>query len=125
MVKNLDPLEYSTVDYDPFAGPEISALAPATEPQKEIWASCLLGGDSANRAFNESFSVRFTGDLDVEALNRAFEVLVNRHESLRSAFSADGQQICIFGNVGSPLQVEDISSLSNSGQEEIIKQQAD
>jgi len=44
------------IEFDPFAGPEIVAIAPITEPQAEIWASCLIGGDDANCAYNESFS---------------------------------------------------------------------
>ena len=40
------------VDFDPFAGPDIERLVPITEPQAEIWAACLLGGDDASRAYN-------------------------------------------------------------------------
>lgn len=120
MVKNIAPQEYTTVDFDPFIGPEIIAVAPATESQKEIFISCLLGGDSANRAFNESISIKFTGILHKEALENALRDLTDRHEALHSAFSGDGKQICILSDPASDLDYKDISPFTTAQQEEII-----
>lgn len=124
MVKNIAPAEYTTVDFDPFAGPEIVAVAPATESQKEIMISCLLGGDSANRAFNESISVSFTGNLHKEALEKALHDLTDRHEALNSAFSGDGKQICILTNSAGHLDYKDISQFTTAQQEELISDAA-
>jgi amino acid adenylation domain-containing protein len=120
MVKNIALQEYTAVDFDPFAGPEIIAVAPATESQKEIMISCLLGGDAANRAFNESISVRFTGILHKEALEKALHDLTDRHEALHSAFSGDDKQICILTNSANHLDYKNISQFTTSQQEEII-----
>lgn len=108
------------VDFDPFAGPEIVRLAPSTEPQVEIWATCLFGGDDANRAFNESVSLRFTGKLDRLALNRAWHALIHRHEALHSAFSADGKQICIFKEVAIDIAFQDCSDKTEAEKEQAI-----
>ncbi|MCK8495658.1 amino acid adenylation domain-containing protein [Spirosoma sp. RP8] len=89
-------ITFVEVDFDPFAGPELLRLAPITESQEEIWASCQLGGDDANRAYNESVSLKLQGSLDKSALERALLAVVQQHEALRSAFSADGRQICVF-----------------------------
>jgi len=124
MVKNIAPQEYTTVDFDPFSGPEIAAVAPATESQKEIMISCLLGGDAANRAFNESISVKFTGTLNKEALKNALHDLTDRHEALHSAFSGDGKQICILSNSARHLDYKDISQFTTVQQEEIISDAA-
>lgn len=120
MVKNIDPIVNATVDFDPFAGPEIAAAAPATESQKEIITSCLLGGDSANRAFNESITLKFTGHLDKESLKKALDDLTDRHEALRSAFSGDGKHICVFNNFYIPIDYKDISECTTAQQEEVI-----
>ncbi|MFD1141739.1 non-ribosomal peptide synthetase [Larkinella insperata] len=100
---------YTPVDFDPFAGPELIHLAPATEPQIEMWSACLLGGDDANRAYNESTSIRFKGSLNRLALEDALHALIRHHEALRSAFSADGRQILVFRDVPIDLFYEDIS----------------
>ena len=120
MVENIVPIEYMTVDFDPFSGPEIAALAPATESQMEIMTSCLLGGDAANRAFNESFSIRFHGNLNKSALENSLSDVVNRHDALRSAFSGDGKQICIFNNPFNPLDYKDISDFTKAEQQKIL-----
>ena len=46
-------------EFNPFSGAEILNVIPTTESQMEIWLSCALGGDDANRSFNESISLRF------------------------------------------------------------------
>ncbi len=99
------------VAFDPFAGPEIIRLAPVTEPQAEIWASCLLGGDDANRAYNESVSLRLTGQLNQGALQSALNALVERHEVLRAAFSADGRHLCVLRPTPLDLVRHDLSQL--------------
>ncbi|MBC8082778.1 MAG: non-ribosomal peptide synthetase, partial [Hymenobacter sp.] len=100
----------TAVEFNPFAEPEIVRLAPATDPQAEIWMACLLGGEDANRAYNESLSLKFTGPLNRVAMRQALQEVVNRHESLRSVFSADGKYICVFGSLEFDLLYEDISA---------------
>ncbi|GAB3335658.1 hypothetical protein GCM10027299_44870 [Larkinella ripae] len=109
MVAYSTPIHVHAVDYDPFAGPEISRLVPSTEPQMEIWTACLLGGDEASRAYNESISLRFRGVPDRIALEESLQLLVRRHESLRAAFSADGRQMLIFRDRPVALHVENYS----------------
>lgn len=108
------------VDFDPFAGPELVRLAPATEPQIEIWTSCQLGGDDASRGFNESVSLRFSGPLDRVALEWAWHSLVERHEALHSAFSADGKQICVFGGFSISLDYHDYADKTPTEQEQLV-----
>ncbi|QJW88007.1 amino acid adenylation domain-containing protein [Spirosoma taeanense] len=100
----------TTIDFDPFAGPELLYVAPSTEPQREVWTACQLGGDDANRAYNESISLRFTGALDAHKMEEALRALLNRHEALRSAFSADGKQLCIFKEIPLDLRLLDFSA---------------
>ncbi len=100
-----------TIDFDPFAGPQIVRLAPVTEPQAEIWAACLLGGDDASRAYNESVALRLTGRLDEAALQRALNELVEQHEALRATFSADGRHLCILNPSPLALAYHDLSQL--------------
>ena len=78
------------MDYDPFAGTQISRVVPTTEPQREVWLADQLGRE-ASLAYNESVSLRFNGPLQVDALKCALHDLVQRHEALRSTTSANGE----------------------------------
>ncbi|GAB3947705.1 amino acid adenylation domain-containing protein [Spirosoma harenae] len=120
MAESISNVNLIAVDYNPFEGSEIVALAPASEPQIEVWAACQLGGDDASRAFNESISLRFDGKLDTIAFEKAWKALVQRHEALHSAFSADGKQICIFGETPIDLVYQDCSTKTKAEQERLI-----
>jgi amino acid adenylation domain-containing protein len=114
-ISNLKPVEF-----DPFAGPELLRAVPAIEPQLEIWISCLLGGADANRSYNESISLRLTGPFHQRAMEQALQAVIDRHEALRSTFSADGKQICVYRELPLKYRYEDLSSLSEEDQEEFI-----
>ncbi|MFD2933949.1 non-ribosomal peptide synthetase [Spirosoma flavum] len=120
MAESTTNVNLIAVDFNPFDGPGIAHLAPATEPQMEIWATCQFGGDDANRAFNESVSLRFTGTLDRPALERAWQDLVTRHEALHSAFSADGNQMCIFDEFPTAIFYQDCSDKTDTEKEQVV-----
>jgi amino acid adenylation domain-containing protein len=98
-------------DFDPFAGGELAASSPTTEPQQEIWLAATLGGDIANLAYNESLILRLAGPLDVTALGLALRDLVARHDALRATFSADGESFCVEAKGRVELEGEDLAAL--------------
>lgn len=116
---NLSPVNpqstFTAVDFDPFAGGEVLLTAPATESQKEIWASVQMG-DDANCAYNESQSLQLGGVLDVEALQSALQELVQRHEALRTTFSPDGTTLCITATLEITIPFVDLSNLDQQVQ---------
>ena len=102
------------VSFDPFAGPEVSHLIPVTQPQSEIWTACQFGGGDASRSYNDSMTLVLKGNVDEKAIEKAFDKIVVRHESLRSAFAADGRFMIVFSEL--PYEV-DFQDLSNKPQE--------
>jgi amino acid adenylation domain-containing protein len=116
----------TAVDFDPFADGDILLTALATEAQKEIWASVRMG-DDANCAYNESISLNLNGQLRLEALQNAFQALIDRHESLRATISPDGNNLCINTSANLEILPMDLSGLSPETQTAKIiefKQQA-
>ncbi|QHS56282.1 amino acid adenylation domain-containing protein [Mucilaginibacter sp. 14171R-50] len=103
------PSQLSAEEFDPFAGPEILRVAPATEPQTEIWTSCLIGGNDANCAYNDSASIVLTGAFDKEAMMQALQALSDRHEALRTVFSADGANMIVYNNPAIKVDYHDLS----------------
>ncbi|HEX8329583.1 MAG TPA: amino acid adenylation domain-containing protein [Hymenobacter sp.] len=99
------------VDFNPFAGAELTHLVPLTASQAEIWLACQLGGDDASRAYNESVSLRLHGAaFDVAALRTALSALAERHEALRATCSADGTVLCIASELTPELTFQDLAA---------------
>lgn len=122
MVASSIDITLTAVDYDPFVGPELVRLVAITEPQAEIWMACLIGGDDANRAYNESVGLRLRGQFNKSALEQAIPELIRRHEALRCAFSPDGKQICIFREVPIKLVYIDATIDRHTDPEEQLRQ---
>jgi amino acid adenylation domain-containing protein len=120
--------DFESVDYDPFGEKEIIRVARLTDAQKEIWLSCILGGDEANLSYNESVSLKFSGGLNKKYLWEACNYLVERHESLRMSFSADGNFFMVYNHL-EPFKIQkDFSNFTEedkkSAVEEFLDQEA-
>ncbi|WP_036151603.1 non-ribosomal peptide synthetase [Maribacter forsetii] len=107
--------------FNPFEGPELKHILHTTDAQEEIWYSCYFGGDDANKAYNLSLTIAFQGKLDVAALQWSVDMLINRHESLRSVFSPDGKFINVFSSIIANIDLQDFSDLPTLDKETAIK----
>lgn len=105
----------SSVSFNPFDGPVIEKVILTTQSQAEIWIACKLGGEDANRGYNESITLVLEGKLNLSALKSAIQLLVKRHESLRSVFSADGRFMSIMEYT--PLTIEQLDYSPQSSEE--------
>lgn len=92
--------------------------------QRSLWFMHQLAPESP--AYNIASAVRLKGDVDIAALQRAFQKLVDRHPTLRATFTT---------NKGEPLQLihqqmdvcfqqEDVSTLSEILLKERLTQEA-
>ncbi|MGE6764044.1 non-ribosomal peptide synthase/polyketide synthase, partial [Corallococcus interemptor] len=90
---------------------------PLSFAQQRLWFLDQLAPDDAS--YNLPVALRLIGRLDVEALRRAFEALVSRHEALRTTFFEEGGQP--FQRIHAPaswaLPVADLSGLDESARE--------
>ena len=57
---------------------------PLSSAQRGVWLACQVRQDT--RAYNMAEAYRLEGDLDVSALERALQAVVQRHEVLRTTF---------------------------------------
>src|SRR5712671_190015 len=73
------------------AGPEVTA--PLTFAQRRLWFVQQLSPE--NTAYHFPLAVRMRGRLDIAALQRSFEILIERHETLRTRFQEtdDGEPV--------------------------------
>ncbi|MEL7240356.1 MAG: condensation domain-containing protein, partial [Planctomycetota bacterium] len=80
-----------------------------TEPQRQLWLEAQLSEEGL-RAWNELLVLRISGDLDVAAFRTAIEQLVERHESLRTTFSADGDDQFIHPAMAADVRIIDLAT---------------
>ncbi|MFZ0799167.1 MAG: amino acid adenylation domain-containing protein [Terriglobales bacterium] len=103
----------------------VPALAPAasgplevesTVPQRGIFASSRLS-ERLSASYNESMTVRFTGNISIEKMARAMERLVERHDALRARFDETGLVMKIAPAQKIRMPVTDLSSIEVSTSE--------
>lgn len=110
------------IDFNPFEkGKEIEKITFTNDSQREIWLSCILGGDAANLAYNECSSLELSGPLSSEAIKKSVHKLVLRHEALRSTISANGETLIIYKDVLIELNFQDISDLDPKEQKKSLR----
>ncbi|HEY6922636.1 MAG TPA: amino acid adenylation domain-containing protein, partial [Steroidobacteraceae bacterium] len=86
---------------------------PLSLTQQRIWLETQLEGASV--AYHMSLRLRIRGGLDQDALQRALDTIVHRHEALRTRFSSvAGQALQTIAPdlAGLPLRIVDLSCLA-------------
>jgi amino acid adenylation domain-containing protein len=78
------------VNHNPFLSGEIIAIGETTESQKEMWAA-IDNSSEHSLCYNESVRIELNGKLNLELLQRAYQEVIRRHDSLRMTFSKDGK----------------------------------
>ena len=98
------------------AGPPVttspeSVMLPASFAQELLWLSDRAS--PGNVAYNVPRTRRLTGSLDVDALRRAFDALVERHEILRTTYATYEDQVVqvIHPPRAVPFEVVDLSGV--------------
>src|SRR3984893_7656505 len=64
---------------------ESQPFHPLSDNQQGIWFLCQFAPESS--IYNVSFAGRIRSDVDIPALRRAFQALVDRHPSLRTTIA--------------------------------------
>jgi non-ribosomal peptide synthetase component F len=88
-------------------------VAPLSVAQEALWYRAVLAPTALT--YNEAISIRKDGPLDVDALRRAFNAVVERHAAWRTTFdTGSGEPVQVVGPVPTfDLPVLDLSELSH------------
>ena len=87
----------------------------------EVWLSSQQSVE-ANCAYNEISSLEFRGPLEVDRLKEALDLVVQRHESLRCAFSDDGLHVLVREGADYKFEMRDFSGTSSAGSADSIEE---
>ena len=98
---------------------ESSVCFPASFPQRRIWLLDAL--DAGHAAYTIPAAFRLEGALDRDALERALQALVARHESLRTVFGVeDGHPVQRIAADGRLTLVQEAISGTSAGDRETV-----
>ena len=91
-------------------------------PQERLWFLDQLGG--SNCAYNIPFAFKIEGSLNTSALEQSLQEIVQRHEALRTTFSAiEGKPVqAIAPTVTLTLAVTDLRQLTEAEREDRVRQ---
>ncbi|MFK7875167.1 MAG: amino acid adenylation domain-containing protein [Paracoccaceae bacterium] len=92
--------------------------------QTRMWSICRANPTSA--IYNSSFGLRLTQDVDLQAVQRALDYLVDRHEALRARFFIeDGAVLQSFDpDACVQMQTVDLQTVPLDEREEALRDQA-
>ncbi len=92
---------------------------PLTAGQSEIWLGAAFD-DDANCAFNLTCSIRLHGVVELDRMVAALQLLVDRHESLRTSFAEDGSSQEIHDCIEVDVPIHDLSAQDASAAEDSL-----
>jgi amino acid adenylation domain-containing protein len=92
--------------------------APTTSVIKQAWALTQLG-DDISCAYHDSITLHLRGRLNLGALRKAIQHIVDRHEAFRATFSPDGERQLIH-----PSMVIDMPLTDFTGRPEQVNEWA-
>jgi hypothetical protein len=75
-----------------------------------VWVACQWSLESS-LVFNEGSTIVLSGDLQVDALRRALQAVVDRHEALRTTFLPDGSAQLVASSLEMDVTLLDLSDL--------------
>ncbi|SDH56092.1 amino acid adenylation domain-containing protein, partial [Lentzea fradiae] len=99
-------------------------VMPASPAQVGLWLLAQL--DPASTAYHVPAAVRLSGPVDADALARAFDALVTRHEILRTTFTTEDDEVCqvVHPHALADLEVVDLRDAPSSCRDACAEQAA-
>ena len=124
----LQALQKEGVDFSRFpipAGVEVEDRQALSYAQQRMWFLWQL--DPSSGAYNLPTAVRLTGRLNASAMEQAFALLIERHETLRTVFVQDADDQPRQVPATQPLHIAraDISDLPPEAREAWVKAEAE
>lgn len=113
-------LAVATATEQPSA-PAAPQSVDSTIPQRGIFNSSSFS-DHLSAAYNESMTLRFTGVISIEKMQRALHRLYARHDALRASFDASGRTMQLAAAQPFAAPLTDLSAVPVPAQEQLLRE---
>jgi amino acid adenylation domain-containing protein len=90
---------------------------PLTPSQQELFLLCQKS-PAASATCNETWTLRFSGELEVDALRGAVRAIVNRHDALRCSFDKSAETLTVAASADFDVPLVDLSELDAAERDE-------
>jgi non-ribosomal peptide synthetase component F len=94
---------------------EAVSFHPLSQGQRSLWFEAKLFPQST--AYNITFAARIVSSFDAQLLQRGFQMLVDRHPSLRTTFATRSEEPVQAIHAFMPVEFEVVEASSRSGNE--------
>ncbi|MEM7334655.1 MAG: condensation domain-containing protein, partial [Chloroflexota bacterium] len=94
--------------------------SPMNEAQKDVWTAIQFD-PTLSLNYNLAIGIHLEGNIDVEALETAVSLLIERHGALRAVPNADGVSQRIFDSIKLPFEALDYQTLSTQSQNDALE----
>ncbi|MCC6817617.1 MAG: amino acid adenylation domain-containing protein, partial [Bacteroidia bacterium] len=105
----INPKSETGLEIDLISGCRIDYRHAITEQQAELLTACAIGGIDANRAFNQSITLEFSGNVSIPALLSALDDLVARNDNFRTVFDLTSKSALVLSSVNVTPQIKTIA----------------
>ena len=92
---------------------EEETIVPLSEAQKQLWVLANMD-DYGSLAYNVSATAELKGEFQQAAIRQAVQILVNRHEALRTSISSQGDVQYILPNLEVEIPLINFSYLNQA-----------
>ncbi|MEM7144034.1 MAG: amino acid adenylation domain-containing protein [Verrucomicrobiota bacterium] len=116
--KESDSTSTEAVPFTP--APEAQARTyPMTEPLSEVWLASSFNKESS-LCFNELNTLKLQGALDIEAIRKSLQEIVQRHDALRMRFSESGDFFTVEPTLELEVPLTNLSSNETTDREVLV-----
>jgi amino acid adenylation domain-containing protein/non-ribosomal peptide synthase protein (TIGR01720 family) len=124
MARRLEPIETPDIAFSTNGSSEPVAEHALSIGQRSLWSLHQL--DPTSAAYHVTGAARLRQTIDVDALHRSFQRLVDRHESLRTTFAErDGSPLHrVHRRSAVSFHVEDVSAASEADRSRRLTEEA-
>src|SRR5690349_765605 len=98
---------------------EAVSFHPLSQGQRSLWFESQLFPHST--AYNITFAARIISPFDPQLLQRGFQMLVDRHPSLRTTFATRGEEPVQAIHAFMPVEFEVVDASSRGGNQDLLQ----
>ncbi len=118
IIENNNTINYQEIKQDEGSvGVSTNSTIPLTLEQKQIWFVSNLGNNESC-AYNETVMLEFKGDFRPDNARNAIKLIIERHESLRTKISTDGEYQIVLPEANIEIPFMDYTDLNNEREKE-------
>ena len=110
--------------HNPLEAGKILLAVSTTESQREIWSTTKIN-ENASKSYIESLQLNLNGRIDSKILQKAYDIVLSRHDSLHGTFSKNGKYFLVKEEFSQKINSFDFSLNTDSKLKQFLNDETD